>query len=70
MVLAKGIGNKTDSIVRDRVWGLPLQMNDEEGQSVSVGLWKIADVLIYQGNAVVIIRQLYENRVNGYYSVY
>ncbi len=34
-------------------------MDDEEGQSVSVGLWKITDVLIHQGDAVIIIGQLY-----------
>lgn len=41
---------------------LPLQMDDEEGQGVSVGLWKITDVLIHQGDAVIIIGQLYEER--------
>lgn len=33
-------------------------MNDEEGQSVAVGLGQVADGLIHQGNAVVFIVHL------------
>lgn len=34
---------------------VPLKVKDQESQSVSVGLRQITDVLIHQGDAVVVI---------------
>lgn len=45
---------------------LPLQVDDEESQSVSVRLWQIADALIHQRNAIAVIGHLYKNTVISY----
>lgn len=43
-----------------RSCSVPLKVQDQERQSVSVGLRQITDVLIHQGDAVVVIGDLWK----------